>query len=238
MTTTTETPLLAFHAKAAIKRKYLGRVAKHRKADQIIQGYGYWKDGKGCAIGCTLHGSDHAAYETELGIPIILAKLEDLLFENLPIEEARKWPERFLKAIAPGADLSLVWAKFALWLLIDSKDGVINFARSDRSRAAIQQVGALYQRWAAGDKPAITEWQSARNLAASASAYAASASAYAASVAAASASASAASASAYAASASAYAASVAAASAASSRSKHYQKMADKLIEILEEAPIN
>ena len=54
----------AFHGDPKVKTKYLKRVRAHRAADQIIHGT-YWEDGKGCAVGCTIHSSDHAAYETE-----------------------------------------------------------------------------------------------------------------------------------------------------------------------------
>jgi len=167
------TQLLAYHGDKRIKAKYLGRVRAHRKADEIISGR-YWENGKGCAIGCTIHGSNHAAYETELGVPRSLARLEDRLFEglyatrNFPL--AKEWPERFLSAIKPGSDLSLVWTKFALWLLSDEKDGVIRFAKRADTRTAIEGVSALYRRWAAGDKPATSEWESARKIAAAAAA--------------------------------------------------------------------
>ena len=206
LTHMTTTKLLAYNGKTSVKRKYLGRIRKHRELDQLVQGYGYWKDGRGCAVGCTIHSGNHSAYETELGIPSALAHLEDRLFENLPVELARQWPEGFLSAIKPGADLSLVLPKFMVWMLSDSVDGVIRFAKREDTKLAIQGVSALFVRWAAGDKPTTSEWESARKIAA----YAADA-AYA-----------------------AYAA-YAAAAAAAARSKHYQKMADKLIELLKEA---
>jgi len=39
--------LIAFHGKSTIKKKYLARVNKHAKADEIIKGI-YWENGKGC----------------------------------------------------------------------------------------------------------------------------------------------------------------------------------------------
>lgn len=81
----------AFHNDPKIKAKYLKRVRAHAKADEIVKGR-YWEDGKGCAVGCTIHSSNHSAYETELGIPRILARLEDTLFENLPNVLAKTWP--------------------------------------------------------------------------------------------------------------------------------------------------
>jgi hypothetical protein len=71
------TNLIAYKGKQSIKNKYLKRVEEHYKADEIIQGV-YWENGKGCAVGCTIEGSDqHEKYETELGIPRELAYLED-----------------------------------------------------------------------------------------------------------------------------------------------------------------
>ena len=210
--------LLAYNGNPATKRKYLGRVRRHRELDQLVQGYGYWEDGRGCAVGCTIHSGNHSAYETELGIPRQLAYLEDRLFENLPVELARQWPERFLSAIKPGADLSLVLPKFMVWMLSDQVDGVIRFAKREATRAAIQGVSALFVRWAAGDKPATSEWESARKIA-----YAAYAAYTAADYTAA-----------YTAAYAAYDA-AAAYAAAAARSKHYQKMADKLIELLKAA---
>lgn len=86
--------LLAFHGDKKIKHKYLSRVRQHRLEDEIIKGT-YWENGKGCAVGCTLHSSNHVAYETELGIPETLARLEDGIFEGLPLKESQEWPENF-----------------------------------------------------------------------------------------------------------------------------------------------
>ena len=61
----------AFHNNPAIKEKYLARVRAHAAADEIIKGQ-YWQNGRGCAVGCTIHSSSHKAYEDELGIPRFL----------------------------------------------------------------------------------------------------------------------------------------------------------------------
>lgn len=110
--------LIAFHGDPKIKAKYLRRVRKHERADEIMHGR-YWENGKGCAVGCTLHSANHAAYETELGIPQTLARLEDALFEGQTNGAAKAFPARFLKAIKPGADLSRVSWQFLYWLLTE-----------------------------------------------------------------------------------------------------------------------
>ena len=114
----------AFHGDPAIKEKYLARVRAHRAADELVRGTGWSEKGgrvRACAVGCTLDKYDHASYETELGIPIRLAFLEDRIFERLPTEDDWKpWPEAFLDAIPVGADLRAVWAKFSVWKLTEA----------------------------------------------------------------------------------------------------------------------
>jgi hypothetical protein len=145
--------LIAYHGNPAIKRKYIARVERHRKAAHILQGYDYWKDGRGCAVGCSIHGSSHEAYELELGIPALIAHLEDSIFEALPEARAQLWPSAFLRAIQPGADLSLVWPQFAVWMLTDPRDGVLQLAlgRSGYENA-IRGVSDLYVEWVGGGK--------------------------------------------------------------------------------------
>jgi len=90
-----------FHGDKKIKAKYLKRLKAHAKADEIIQGTG-WKNGKGCAVGCTLENYEHKQYEVELGIPEWLAYLEDKIFEGLQKEDAMKFPVQFLSAVPVG----------------------------------------------------------------------------------------------------------------------------------------
>jgi hypothetical protein len=136
--------MIAYHGKQKVKDFYLARVRAHIAADELIHGK-YWENGKGCAVGCTVHSSSHAAYEKELGIPRILAKLEDGIFESLSNGRSKLWPEQFLMAPNVGADLSLVWPKFAVWLLVDPKYGVIQFNKSASGKKAIQDVADAYQ---------------------------------------------------------------------------------------------
>jgi hypothetical protein len=136
--------LVAFHGKQETKTKFLERVRAHREADELIKGI-YWEKGKGCAVGCTVHSDDHGAYEKQLGIPRVLARLEDGLFEALPNGDAMLWPERFLSAIQPGADLSLIWPRFAVWMLVDEKWGVLQFALTEKSKTSIQAVADGYK---------------------------------------------------------------------------------------------
>lgn len=156
MTKTNDTTLRAFHDDPKIKAKYLRRVQAHAAADEILQGYGYWRDGKGCGVGCTIHSGAHRNYETELGIPMWLAYLEDGIFEGLPPERAKTWPAEFLEAIQPGADLCLVALRFMVWLL----GGVMSHA-DQRGKIAIQTVIDLYDRVLVGEQIERTAWMEA-----------------------------------------------------------------------------
>jgi len=78
--------LLRFHGSQEIKDKYLNRLKEHKKLDHIIQGT-LWKNGKDCAVGCTLENYDHSKYPIELGIPEWLDRVEDKIFEGLSNKE-------------------------------------------------------------------------------------------------------------------------------------------------------
>jgi hypothetical protein len=150
-----------FHNKPELKEMMLEEVLKHQKADEIIQG-SYESRGKYCAVGCSIeslntrlgkhysHG-DHSVYETELGIPKIIARLEDRIFEGLEREKAKMFPLRFIQAVPVGVDLSLVWPKFAIWLLGDEKDGVIKYVETDEQKKIIIDIVELYKRVIAGE---------------------------------------------------------------------------------------
>lgn len=106
----------SFHNNPKIKAKYLRRVNNHFKADQIVKG-SYWENGKGCAVGCTIHSDQHKNYETELGVPEWLARLEDTIFEGLPNDLAKTWPGEFLKAIPIGKDLNSIRSEYVSFVL-------------------------------------------------------------------------------------------------------------------------
>ena len=148
--------MLAYHNKESIKTKYLDRVAAHAAADEIIQGQ-YWEGGKGCAVGCTIHGSNHSKYETELGVPESLAHLQDALFEALPLERAKLWPGQFLAAIKVGADLSGVCRQYIAWSVRDLAGAI----KKPGIKAIVERMATLMERSLAGDEPSETEWSEA-----------------------------------------------------------------------------
>jgi hypothetical protein len=255
--------LIAYKGDKKLRTALIKEIKKHEKADAITQGTygeqnGQWK---GCAVACSLRSlaivngeplvtrySAHARYETDLGISQIIARLEDGIFEGLAPQEAKKFPFKFASAIKEGANLKLVWPKFAVWLLIDKKDGVLQYAKSENSKKVILRVAELYQRIIDGKTVTNATWKAAADTA-DAAAYAAADAAAADTAYAAAADAAAAYAAAYAAAdgaaayaadaaaayAAAYAAYAAAAYAADARRIYYTECANKLIKLLKEA---
>jgi hypothetical protein len=112
--------MLAYHSDPKKKIDILKQLAAHRERDEIVKGM-YWQEGKGCAVGCTIHSGEHMEYETRFGIPMMLARLEDSIFEGLPNEVAKEWPLEFMGSIKVGADLSRVGWQFLHWLLTDKE---------------------------------------------------------------------------------------------------------------------
>ena len=266
--TTTAPALRAYSFPGLDKPTFIAELAEHAAQDRIVQGQ-YWENGKGCAVGCSLHSvqqrlglgriayDDHALYETYLGIPRILARLEDRIFEGLEPAEARLWPMRFAQAVQPGADLSGVWHQFAPWLLREIAAPAVS-DKHPQQRAAIVAVAEGFEtNWSTLSPGAARRPAAAAAAADAAAAYAADAAdvaadaaaadgaaysaAYAADAAAAAAAYAYAYAAAAAAAAAAYAADAYAADAAARRSarhKAYNSMAAKLCELISAAPIN
>ena len=154
-------PLLAWHGDAKLQRETVKIMAGHRKADTLVKGL-YWEDGKGCAVGCLIHGSDHSLYEPRFGIPQALARLEDMIFENLPNGDAMKWPERFLKAARPGADLSLVQWQFLEFVV----DEALSRKEAASVREACQPALEVVRAKARGEEVSASAAESAARSAA------------------------------------------------------------------------
>lgn len=148
----------AFHNNVQIRQFYVERVLAHQLANEIMQGTSWRSDATG-AVGSTLESNQHSRYEEELDIPRPLAYLEDRIFEGLPGKEAKAFPFTFLTNIPVGADLSLVLARFMVWLLSDPEKGVVRFV--GKQGQAITTVASLYQRVIDGETVSTQEWLAA-----------------------------------------------------------------------------
>ena len=143
------TQLLSFHSDPTLKAEYVARVKAHAEADEIVKGQ-YWQNGKGCAVGCTIHSGTHAAYETILGLPEWLARLEDTLFENLPNRKAKLFPGRFLEAIPVGVNLERIKWKFCAFILAENIERALLLKISDELKeqvvSAIRGILVLHEK--------------------------------------------------------------------------------------------
>ena len=121
-------------------------------------------------LGKSIDNRNHKAYETELGIPESLARLEDFLFEAMPQEEAMKWPAEFMKAIPVGADLSMVAPKFIAGILRD----VVKLKYVKDDKAVVKSVigtAILWEQVIKGKKVKTAAWSAAWSAAESAASY-------------------------------------------------------------------
>lgn len=161
--------MLAYHGDAVLKDKLVAKIFAHRQADEIAQGAYVKKNGRTtyCAVGCLLEDPEggHRRYESEFGIPAQLAHLEDSIFEALPEEAAKLWPERFMGAIPVGADLSKVWPNLAVWLMVDEKWGLVNTTEAEDVKAVCERIADAYTRIAAGDAISDLEAEEITNAA-------------------------------------------------------------------------
>ena len=149
----------AFHNDPLIKEKYLNRVKKHREMDDFRRGF-YWDNyGRGCAVGCTIEraGNVHETFQYELGIPLPLVYMEDVLFENMTYEDALDFPVKFLECINVGANLDAVDDKIIHWLLTDPEYGIIPQALG-KVKEILEEIVPLVRREAEGEKAPIGEW--------------------------------------------------------------------------------
>ncbi len=205
--------MISFHDDQKIKDKYVSRVEAHIKADHLIRGEG-WTGNKGCAVGCTLEKYDHQAYETELGVPEWLARVEDTLFEGMGEKKSRTWPKDFLEAIPIGVDLGRVKPKFLI-MVLESVLTSFDHEKFPEVKKCVDASIALWKRSDIGSD----EWNKAAAWAAWAAAWAARAEA-------------AAEAAAWAAAWAARAAAEAAAWAARAEAAKYDYFADELLKML------
>src|SRR5690606_33634458 len=155
--------MLAYHNNPATKDQYIARMRCHMEADALIQGTG-WDGHKGCAVGCTFENYVHTRGPIEIGLPETRMWLEEAICEGLPEEQAKGFPLAFLEAIPVGADLSMVWPRFALWMLSDPNHGAMRHCDDD-TRPSVEAVADLYRRWINGDQPVAEEFEAAADAA-------------------------------------------------------------------------
>ena len=151
---------LSFNSDPELKARYLEQLEAHAAADEIVQGQ-YWENGKGCAIGCLVHGHGHEELARMLDIPEGILRLVDRLFESLPNAEAKTFAVEWFRDVPVGADLSLVTNKFLVSVL--KRNLELPVVRENTVvREVTEQVIALHERVIAGEVVSRGEWQAAR----------------------------------------------------------------------------
>ena len=87
-------------------------VEHHVACDKIQQGC-YWDGSYGCFIGCLSHSSDTTKVQDTYGLPIMLQRIAESIFESLPLKEAQAFFAAFPTAVGcDGKDLSKVGWQF------------------------------------------------------------------------------------------------------------------------------
>ena len=156
----------AFHGDPAVKQKYIDRMKAHMAAEQLVQGTGFdTASQKGCAVGCTLDKYSHFAYEEELGIPFMIAILEDNIFEALSAEQSKSFPLEFLEAVPVGVDLSKVFHQLEIWNLLDEKHGIIHKMKTDEEKKICTDLASLHQKIVDGIETTEVEWKAVKDRA-------------------------------------------------------------------------
>ena len=137
--------------------KFAALTRQHAEADLLVQGTYYDEDtGKGCFIGCFAHGNRPEVLADEFGIPVMLTRIAERIFEALPKDEASDFFLAIPGAIgSDGKDLSRVgWAFLADTLrAMPPQDGAV--------KQAVDDVISGLDRLAAGG-----EWLTAERVAA------------------------------------------------------------------------
>ena len=67
----------------------LSKEVKHHVECDAIRRGSYWDGSRGCFIGCLSHSGDTAKVQDTYGLPIMLQRIAESIFESLPLKEAQ-----------------------------------------------------------------------------------------------------------------------------------------------------
>jgi len=158
----------AFENVTMTKQEMIEALKWHQEQDNFVRGE-YFRDGKGCAVGCSLESvartknislkdfGNHSLYETYLGIPEWLARVEDTIFEGVGVKRSKTWPLEFIEAVNTGANLENVKAPFLIFVL-ESNLERLKDVKFKQQREAVEGAIALWKRSDIG----TGEWEFAR----------------------------------------------------------------------------
>ena len=94
-----------------------------------------------------------------------IAYLQDAIYEGIgktDKPEALRFTEQIIETIQPGADLSMVWPRFALQLLSASDSPIYESLQQNSVKDAAYVVASLFRDWVTtGTKPTKDLWDAA-----------------------------------------------------------------------------
>ena len=106
-----------YHGDQALAERITAQMTHHYMADQVVQGTyakGAGDTFRGCFIGCIAHSDNVAEVERLTGLPPMLTRIAESIFEGLPADEARQFFADMRDCMARniGKDVSLVAWQF------------------------------------------------------------------------------------------------------------------------------
>ena len=106
--------------------------------------------------------SDEGALLQVMAMPNVPAQVKFLLAELDEHSSEKKLPRIALNALNDKTDYSMLWPKFAVWMLGDKKHGLINLPVTRKAKQAINEASDVYEMWvSSGARPVQAEWNSA-----------------------------------------------------------------------------
>ena len=147
-------------------------VAAHVAADSIVQGT-YWdtEDNKGCFIGCLARGADPAINETAYGLPMMVQRIAENIFESLLADEAKAFFAALPDAVrCDGKDLSKVGWQFLAAELRSLPEQFAEIQAVVDPVITGMDLLASGQEWSAADVADAAAWSDAADAAADAAA--------------------------------------------------------------------
>ena len=100
---------LLFHNDPSLAARVTKQMYDHYDADQVFGGE-YWNGEGGCFIGCIAHGNSVERVQELTGLPIMLTRIAESIFEGLPPVERPQFFKDMTDAMGAniGKDVTLV----------------------------------------------------------------------------------------------------------------------------------
>ena len=144
------------------------QVAAHVAADSIAQGI-YWdeRSKRGCFIGCLAHSNDPRINEQTYGLPVVVQRIAESIFESLPDDEAKAFFAALPDTVGcDGKDLSKVGWQFLAAELRALPKQIAEIQVVIDPVIAGMDLLASGQEWADADAAADAAWAVAARAAA------------------------------------------------------------------------